>query len=67
MRLMLPAYLTALASIIFGLWNHDWRTIFAGCLVGILGPLIALRVDEHHERRELDHLWDDDEDLPGSA
>ena len=66
MRYWFPIYLTSLASVIYGLWMHDWRTIAAGILVGILWPMIALEVDERHERRLLDHLWDDD-DLSGSA
>lgn len=63
--------LSAVCFLAIGLWNHDWLTI-SFCLVFILfWPAISrwLRedADEVARLRELDRLWDDDDDLSESA
>lgn len=62
--------LMALALVVKGLWDHDWKLILAGAVTAVAWPIIAADVREVNRRREhkrlLDHLWDDD-DLSRSA
>ena len=58
----------------YGLWEHDWRILFASALVALIWPLIhdeVMHADERKAERQhhelLDRLWDDDDDLPRSA
>ncbi len=51
--------LVAVAFLAYGLWNHDWTTIFAAFLLAVIWPLIAHDVEMRSERRVLDKLWDE--------
>lgn len=50
-----------------GLWNHDWTLIVASCLLALAWIGIAEEVANVKRERELDSLWEDDDDLPRSA
>ena len=54
----------------YGLWEHDWRILFASTLLAVVWPMIrdeaASAREERRQRELLDRLWDDD-DLSGSA
>ncbi len=64
MRIML--FVTALCTLAYGLWAHDWTLIVASFGLLLVWPIIAEGVEDSSRRRELDRLWDDD-DLSGSA
>ncbi len=66
MRMFWLLYLTALSSVVYGLWDHDWRTIFAGFLLMVVWPFIMEGVESVAHERAVDELWDDD-DLSRSA
>jgi hypothetical protein len=48
--------ITALAVLVLGLWQHDWRLILAGVSVATVWPLISADIYDD----ELDELWRDE-------
>lgn len=65
MRLLL--YPSCICFLCIGLWDHDWLVIGMCSALIIATPTIIRELQEDKRRRELDRLWDDDDDLTRSA